>query len=48
MLLLQVPPVGVQVRVVADVGQMAKVPLIGDGDGLTVTVADVVQPVGRV
>jgi len=48
LLLVHVPPPGVEARVVLFPGQTLSVPVIVDGVVLTVTIADVLQPVGNV
>jgi len=47
LLLLQVPPVVVSLRVVVALMQTCAVPVISPGSGFTVTVAVTVQPVPR-
>ena len=48
LLLLQVPPPGASVNAVVVPAHMEVAPIIGPGNGLTVNVASVVQPVGKV
>ena len=47
-LLVQVPPEGVQFNVVEDPAHTTSVPVMGPGDGLTSTLAVVLQPVDNV
>ena len=46
--LLQVPPVVASLNTVAAPTQTVAVPVMGEGNGLTVTVTVVLQPVGKV
>jgi hypothetical protein len=47
-LLLQVPPVTASVRIVVEAWHTVKLPVIAAGNGFTVKIAVVVQPVGKV
>ena len=48
LLLVQLPPPGVSPRFVVDPEQTVLIPVIAVGNGLTVTIAVVKQPVGKI
>ena len=48
LLLVQAPPPGAELSVVVSPIHTTAAPLIADGNGLTVTMAVAIQPVGKV